>query len=185
MEESNPRDDDRERVVRARQTAEALFAPKLQVAEPTVSGSPRRPTRPCANRACWESSAAIAPPRGGRAPGQRRPTDHARGPALAIRPHPQLGEIRHDACAGCEGLWGKRRRHRAHYPGRLTEIRPLAAASPGLRSAQPSPSRRGRSAALDARSGRFRASRATYQEFGRAGRPPIVSRPRVRSPREP
>ena len=38
-EKSNPRDDDRERVSRARQTAEALFAPKLQVAEPTVSGS--------------------------------------------------------------------------------------------------------------------------------------------------
>jgi hypothetical protein len=38
-EKSNPRDDDRERVARARQTAEALFAPKLQVAEPTVSGS--------------------------------------------------------------------------------------------------------------------------------------------------
>jgi hypothetical protein len=38
-EKSNPHDDDRERVARARQTAEALFAPKLQVAEPTVSGS--------------------------------------------------------------------------------------------------------------------------------------------------
>ena len=38
-EKSNPRDDDRERVARARQTAEALFTPKLQVAEPTVSGS--------------------------------------------------------------------------------------------------------------------------------------------------
>jgi hypothetical protein len=39
-EKTNPRDDDRERVARARQTAEALFAPKRQVAEPTVSGSP-------------------------------------------------------------------------------------------------------------------------------------------------
>jgi hypothetical protein len=39
-EKSNPRDDDRERVARARQTAEALFTPKLQVAEPAVSGSP-------------------------------------------------------------------------------------------------------------------------------------------------
>ena len=38
-EKSNPRDDDRERVARARQTAEALFAPKMQVAEPTVSGA--------------------------------------------------------------------------------------------------------------------------------------------------
>jgi hypothetical protein len=38
-EKSNPRDDDRERVARARQTAEALFTPKLQVGEPTVSGS--------------------------------------------------------------------------------------------------------------------------------------------------
>jgi hypothetical protein len=38
-EKSNPRDDDRERVTRARQTAEALFTPKRQVAEPTVSGS--------------------------------------------------------------------------------------------------------------------------------------------------
>jgi len=38
-EKSNPQDDDRERVTRARQTAEALFAPKLQVAESTVSGS--------------------------------------------------------------------------------------------------------------------------------------------------
>jgi hypothetical protein len=38
-EKSNPRDDDRERVSRARQTAEALFAPKLQVAEPTVLGT--------------------------------------------------------------------------------------------------------------------------------------------------
>ena len=38
-EKPYPRDDDRERVARARQTAEALFAPKPQVAEPTVSGS--------------------------------------------------------------------------------------------------------------------------------------------------
>ena len=38
-EKSNPRDDDRERVARARQTAEALFTPKRQTAEPTVSGS--------------------------------------------------------------------------------------------------------------------------------------------------
>jgi hypothetical protein len=38
-EKSNPGDDDRERVARARQTAEALFTPKPQVAEPTVSGS--------------------------------------------------------------------------------------------------------------------------------------------------
>jgi hypothetical protein len=38
-EKVNPRDDDRERVARARQTAEALFAPKLQIAEPTASGS--------------------------------------------------------------------------------------------------------------------------------------------------
>jgi hypothetical protein len=38
-EKSNPRDDDRERVARARQTAEALFTPKPQVAEPTVVGS--------------------------------------------------------------------------------------------------------------------------------------------------
>ncbi len=38
-EKTNPRDDDRERVARARQTAEALFTPKLQVAEPTVTGS--------------------------------------------------------------------------------------------------------------------------------------------------
>jgi hypothetical protein len=38
-EKSNPHDDDRERVARARQTAEALFTPKRQVAEPTVSGS--------------------------------------------------------------------------------------------------------------------------------------------------
>jgi hypothetical protein len=38
-EKADPRDDDRERVERARQTAEALFAPKLQVAEPKVSGS--------------------------------------------------------------------------------------------------------------------------------------------------
>jgi hypothetical protein len=39
-EKSNPLDDDRERVARARQTAEALFAPKRQVAEPTIAGSP-------------------------------------------------------------------------------------------------------------------------------------------------
>jgi len=38
-EKTHPGDDDRERVTRARQTAEALFAPKQQVAEPTVSGS--------------------------------------------------------------------------------------------------------------------------------------------------
>jgi hypothetical protein len=38
-EKTHPGDDDRERVTRARQTAEALFAPKPQVAEPTVSGS--------------------------------------------------------------------------------------------------------------------------------------------------
>jgi hypothetical protein len=38
-EKADPRDDDRERVARARQTAEALFTPKLQVAKPTVSGS--------------------------------------------------------------------------------------------------------------------------------------------------
>jgi len=38
-ESSHPRDDERERVARARQTAEALFAPKRPVAEPTASGS--------------------------------------------------------------------------------------------------------------------------------------------------
>ena len=38
-EKTYPRDDDRERVTRARQTAEALFAPKQQVAEPSVSGA--------------------------------------------------------------------------------------------------------------------------------------------------
>jgi hypothetical protein len=48
-EKSNPRDDDRERVARARQTAEALFAPKLQVAKPTVSGS-LPPAEPAARK---------------------------------------------------------------------------------------------------------------------------------------
>jgi hypothetical protein len=38
-EKTHPGDDDRERVARARQTAEALFAPKQQVAEPMVSDS--------------------------------------------------------------------------------------------------------------------------------------------------
>jgi hypothetical protein len=38
-EKTHPGDDDRERVTRARQTAEALFAPKQQVAEPAVSSS--------------------------------------------------------------------------------------------------------------------------------------------------
>ena len=35
-----PRGDDRERITRARQAAEALFATKPQSAEPSVSGSP-------------------------------------------------------------------------------------------------------------------------------------------------
>jgi hypothetical protein len=38
-EKTHPGDDDRERVARARQTAEELFAPKRPVAEPTVSGA--------------------------------------------------------------------------------------------------------------------------------------------------
>ena len=39
QQQPHPRGDDGERVTRARQAAEALFAPKIQVAEPSVSDS--------------------------------------------------------------------------------------------------------------------------------------------------
>ena len=39
QQQPHPRGDDGERVTRARQAAEALFAPKRQVAEPSVSDS--------------------------------------------------------------------------------------------------------------------------------------------------
>jgi len=39
-QQASPRGDDRERINRARQTAEALFTPKRQVTEQLVSGSP-------------------------------------------------------------------------------------------------------------------------------------------------
>ncbi len=135
----------------------------------------RQATRPCANRACWESRRRHRPARGGRAPGQRRPTNHARSPALAIRPHPQLGEIRHDACAGCEGLWGKRRRHRAHYPGRLSSIRPLGRSGIALGSTVIKSTRE--CTAPDARSRRFAHPEPDIRNLGRAGRPPITQRP--------
>jgi hypothetical protein len=66
-----PRGDDRERINRARQTAEALFTLKRQVPEPSVSGSPsadqsaRKPrvlgiSRPAPNRLA-EVKAAVSP----------------------------------------------------------------------------------------------------------------------------
>jgi hypothetical protein len=50
----HPRGDDRERMTRARQAAEALFTPKRQLTEQLVFGTPHWPTNRRANRACWQ-----------------------------------------------------------------------------------------------------------------------------------
>jgi len=89
----HPHGDDRERITGARQAAEALFTPKRQPVEPSVSESV-----PSAERSARKPRVlAILSP----APS---------GPAVATCAHPNLGAVRVDRSPSRRGLWGRRRR---------------------------------------------------------------------------
>ena len=113
-----PRGDDRERITRACQAAEALFTAKPPVSAPSVPDTP--PADRVARKPRVLGIVPTAPSRDEevKAPvrlEQRTPRD----PAGAICPHPRPREIWHDGCASRRGLWDRPRRRRAHSPQRL------------------------------------------------------------------
>ena len=85
QQQQYPRGDDRERITRARQAAEALFSPKRQITEQLVSDTP--PADQAARKPRVLSIALAAPTRHEEFEnsGQPRAADDARDPAVAIR----------------------------------------------------------------------------------------------------
>ena len=121
QQQPHPRGDDGERVTRARHAAEVLFAPKRQVVEPSVSASPSSADQPARKpRVLGILSPVPVRLKGIKAPVAPEIADDARNPAIKICAHPRLGKIRHDRFPGRQGLWGCRRRHRAHSQATLT-----------------------------------------------------------------
>ncbi len=121
---SQPRGDDRERIIKARQAAEALFTSQPPVSRPSDPDSP-----PADQSARKPRVLAIAPVASVR-PEEREmsaapvPQNDARDRAVAIWPHPRLGEIRHDGRPGRQGLRGCRRRDCPDFAAGLIAIRP-------------------------------------------------------------
>ena len=100
--------DHRERIARARQAAEALFAPKPRRAEPP--GACPAPAVGQAVRVVriLETSKPTS------VPGVKASIDTEAGagpdnPCVTVGAHPYLGEVRHDDRPGCEALRGSRR----------------------------------------------------------------------------
>jgi len=123
QQQPRPGGDDRERITRAHQEAEALFRSKPPVGAPLAPESFDAGRPPIgAQTACPGNNLAgeTGPSRGGPSTGQSRAAGDVPNSAVAIRAHPHLGQIRHEGYPSRRGLWGCRRRHRAHYPASLT-----------------------------------------------------------------
>ena len=135
----HPRGDDRERITRTRQAAEALFAPKRQVAGELVFPPPPADQSAPKSRVLGISPAARPVMRSSRprsAPNRRR---RARSRARNLRAV-ALGQIRHDGCASRQCLWGCRRRDQTHSAQSLTTTLGFRPQTCGLRSPpQPHP----------------------------------------------
>jgi hypothetical protein len=97
QQQHHDRGDDRDRITSARQAAEALFTLKPQPLEPSVSDPAPSAERPARKpRILPVSSPPPVRNEEGCGTGQPRAPDHASGPAVAPRPHPNLGEGRVD-----------------------------------------------------------------------------------------
>ena len=123
----HPRGDDRERITRARQAAEALFTPSRQITEQLVSDS-----QPADQSARKPRVLAISPTAPIRHEEVEAPVSSqqqtAPEPEGAVCTHPDLGEVRNEASPNCRGLRGCHRRDREHSPQSLTALRLTAAA---------------------------------------------------------
>jgi hypothetical protein len=111
-------------VVRARplgqhRRRQGLGGPVLAQSVDLLRTPRHRPSNPRGNCACSRSVAATGPRQGSCITGQPRAPDHAPDPTVAPCPHPNLGGLRVGDPPGRRGLWGRRRRDRAHPPASL------------------------------------------------------------------
>ena len=129
----HPRGDERDRITSARKAAEALFTPKRQPAERSVSDpvpSVEQPARkPRVLSSCHRHRSATRKLRHRSTPSPG-PRVISRGRTMRAT---NLGELRVDDPPSRRGLRGRRRRDRAHPPASLTSVR-----SKGSRASPPS-----------------------------------------------
>ena len=135
----HPSGDDRERIMRARQAAEALFTPRPQVAEPLAADS-LPPTDQPVRRPRVLGISSSAPARLGEleAPVAPEPQTTPEIPLIEICAHPQPGKIRHDRFPGRQG-YGLRSARSSAFSGRpdgaAASGRELRASTVGKKSA--------------------------------------------------